>query len=192
MDDSADLYTVQLIQGLTVKNLKGRGDGVYKIVCLRESCERFLHDAIRQVQEMRRGPDNSYHLVHNQALYEAARIVQHIDKFVGGGPDLHASDIDLSVLGNLHPLDVMLIQEKLFCIEIAAQVRWGLMDQEEADLILNGRSTSKPVSPAELLQTLKKIIDRLAMLTKTPLDVLRVMPISELEATVKNITDTDS
>jgi hypothetical protein len=193
MDGISDLYTVELVQGLRLKSLHAGGtSAVYKTVFLRESCEKYLHDAIRQVQEMKRGPDGRMHLVHNEALYEAARIAQHIDHFSGNGPDLLASDIDLAVLGQLHPLDVALIADRLLHIELAAQLRWGLITQDEYDLILLGKSSAskKPLTPAESLQALKKVIDSIARVTHTSLDTLQVMPLAELEATLKNLAST--
>lgn len=191
MDDSStDLYTVELVGGLRLRNARTGADAVYKTVMLRESCEAYLHDAIRQVQELRRTPDGM-RLVHNQALFEAARIAAHIDRFTGSGPDLVSADIDLAVLGKLHPLDVALIAERLMHIELAAQLRWGMITQDEYELILLGKSHPhrQPMTPEEMLQALKKVIDNLARVTSTSLDVLRMMPIAELEATVKNLTD---
>lgn len=191
MDDSiVDLYTVDLVEGLTVRTVNGTKPVVYKTVMLRESCEAYLHNAIREVQELRRSPDGSMRLVHNEALYEAARIAQHIDRFVGTGPDLLSSDIDISVLGKLHPLDVMLIGERLLQIELAAQLRWNLITQDEHDLIVMGNSHVKPLTPHETLESLKKITTAIARITSTSMDSLRLMPLAELEATLNALLET--
>lgn len=193
MDDSiVDLYTVELVEGLTLRTVNGTKPAVYKTVMLRESCEAYLHAAIREVQELRRTPDGSMRLVHNEALYEASRIAQHIDRFVGGGPDLLSSDIDISVLGKLHPLDVMLIAERLLQIELAAQLRWNLITQDEYDLILMGKasSNSKPLTPHETLESLKKITSAISRITSTSMDSLRLMPLAELESTLKALAET--
>lgn len=185
-----DLYSVELVEGLVIGEMQGTR-AVYKRVYLRESCEQFLHDAIRQVQQLMRGADGRMHLVHNEALYEAARIARHIDRITGNGPELRQPDIDLALLGKMHPLDVARIAEQLLHIELAAQVRWGLITQDEYDLILLGKVIGKkPLTPQESLQALKKIIDSISRSTHTSIDALCQMPLAELEATLQNLVET--
>ena len=90
-----DLYSVELVEGLPVRNPSNGNIVHYKRVLLREATFQHHQNAMRSVQELRRCADDGvYRLVHNQEALDAARMVQQIDRFTGAGAEIFGSDID--------------------------------------------------------------------------------------------------
>lgn len=193
MEAVSDLYSVELVEGLPVRNTSTGQIVHYKRVMLCEATFAHHQNAMRSVQELRRCADDGvYRLVHNQEALDAARMVQQIDRFSGAGADILGSDIDVTILGKLHPLDVMLISDRLLQIELAAQLRWQLITAEEYEMLLAGKTLQregKPLSAEETLLNIKRVIDAVARITHTSIDTLRQMSVVELVATLQNLAD---
>lgn len=188
-----DLYSVELVEGLPVRNPSNGNIVHYKRVLLREATFQHHQNAMRSVQELRRCADDGvYRLVHNQEALDAARMVQQIDRFTGAGAEIFGSDIDVTILGKLHPLDVMLISDRLLQIELAAQLRWQLITQDEYEMLLAGKTLQregKPLSAEETLVNMKRVVDAIARITHTSIDTLSQMSLAELIATLQNLAE---
>lgn len=184
----SDLYRLRLVGGLELDRQGSTPVTLYTVE-LSEARERHIHQALRAVQELRRAPDTGrWVLAHNDELFDAARVAAQI-KSIGSDTEglvLNQPDIDLDVLGKLHPLDVALINERLMEIELAAQYRWGLISEDSYQLAQQSKQLSKaaPATPEQLLLVLRELLVLLAKNVNVSLEELEQKPIAELHATL--------
>lgn len=183
----SELHKLQLVGGLELER-QGGSPVLLKTVVLAEARERHIHQALKSVQELRRDPTGRVVLVHNEALFEAARVAAQIES-IGSeteGLVLRQPDIDINLLGKLHPLDVALINERLMELELAAQRRWGLISEDSYNLAQQSKrlATGAPPTPEQLLLVLRELLVMLAKNLNVSLDELEQKPLSELHATL--------
>jgi phage FluMu protein gp41 len=142
-----DLFHLVLADGLPAER---DGKSIrYKVAKLRETTvadERFAAQKAERVVFVQGQPK----LLASDSEYRFALTMRHVDKLVCPGiGELDQSVIDLDVFSKLTAYDVGLIERRIFLIEAAAQIRYGLITQQQFDDMrqqLAGDST--PPQPA--------------------------------------------
>lgn len=129
-----DLQQLTLVDGLSIR--QGDSDVVYKSVTLRESTvadEIKAAELAQQVGEL----NGRVVFAPNTDIYTHAMTMLCIVEFSGQGLEpLPAHAINLQTFGRLSRGDVSLIEERMQLIELSAQVRFGLITQQELDAAL--------------------------------------------------------
>lgn len=140
--DTQDLYRVTLADGLPVER-----DGKtlrYRAVRLRETTvadERAATHSAERVVMVAGAPK----LLVSEADFRYALTLRHIEALECDGLVLSGPVLDLELLGKLSPHDLGLIEEKVFLINMAAELRHGLITQGDFDALLAG---TKPAPPS--------------------------------------------
>lgn len=136
-----DLFKLTLVDGL--KSTSDGNELRYKGVRLRETNvgnERIAARQAERVVEIRGVPK----LIVSDADFRLALTAQHIESFVCDGHTIPAALIDLALIDKLSPHDIGLIEQRVFLITLAAELRYGNINQEQFDAIVSG----KPVEGA--------------------------------------------
>jgi len=141
----ADLFTLLLVDGLP---LTSNGKPIkYQIVRLRETTVAHERTATRQAERIVL-VGGVHKLLTSDADFRLALTVQHIEAFECDGVKIDAGLIDLDMVGRLSTHDFGLIEERVFLITLAAEVRYGLMTQAQFDALASGKAQSTaPASP---------------------------------------------
>lgn len=145
----ADLFTLHLVDGLPVQS-----DGKtirYQVVKLRETNvadERTAQRLAERVVFVAGAPK----LLVSESEFRFAMTAQHIEAFVCDGQRIPQAVIDLDLIGKLSSHDLGLIEQRVFLINLAAEVRYGNLDQSEFDAVLAGKAAA-PASPQRGGQT---------------------------------------
>lgn len=126
-----DIFTIHLADGLPV--IRGDKTIRYKLAKLRETNiadERIAVKLSERVVFIQGQPK----LLASDAEFRFAMTMRHVDKLICEGiGELDQNAIDLDVFSKLSPHDVAQIERRIFLIEAASQVRYGLITQEQFD-----------------------------------------------------------
>lgn len=146
------LHTLTLADGLPAER-----DGKtirYRTVHLRETTvadERAAQRLAERVMLVGGAPK----LMVSEADFRFALTMRHIDAFECDGQRIPQAMIDLDLLGKLSSHDLGLIEQRVFLVTLAAEVRYGNLTQAEFDAVLAGQSpkaagaqTPQPVGQA--------------------------------------------
>lgn len=132
-----DLFKLTLVDGLRVvsegKELR------YKGVRLRETNvgnERIATRQAERVVEVR----GVSKLIVSDADFRLALTAQHIEAFVCDGLTIPAALIDLALVDRLSHHDIGLIEQRVFLITLAAELRYGNITQETFDAVISGKA----------------------------------------------------
>lgn len=133
-----DLMTLHLVDGLPT-TLDGR-ELRYRTVRLRETNvadERQAQRLSERVVMVGGVPK----LMASDADFRFALTMLHVDAFEADGllPRLGRELIDAALMGKLSSHDLGLIEQRVFLIELAAEVRYGNMSQADFDAIVAGQ-----------------------------------------------------
>lgn len=146
----ADLFSLTLVDGL--KTQSGSRDLVYRQVKLRETNvndERAATQMAERVVMVGGTPK----LLVSEAEFRYALTLRHVQALEGDGGTLSGALLDLDLFGRLSSHDLGLIEQRVFLITMAAELRYGAISQEQFDALLRGEqpaSTSpQPVGQAE-------------------------------------------
>lgn len=130
-----DLYTLTLVDGLPTasegKTIK------YQIVKLRETTvadERIAQRLAERVMLV----GGMHKLLVSDADFQFGMTVRHIEAFVCDGQKIPQPMIDMELVGKLSSHDLGLIEQRVFLISLAAEVRYGNITQDEFDRIVSG------------------------------------------------------
>lgn len=130
-----DLYTLTLVDGLPTvsegKTIK------YQIVKLRETTvadERISQRLAERVMLV----GGVHKLLVSDADFQFGMTVRHIEAFVCDGQKIPQPMIDLDLVGKLSSHDLGLIEQRVFLITLATEVRYGNITQAEFDRIVSG------------------------------------------------------
>lgn len=140
-----DLFKLHLVDGLKA-TAEGRAIH-YKVVRLRETDvndERLATRLAERVVNVR-GVDK---LLVSDADFRIALTMRHVEAFECDGLKIPQAALDLDLFGKLSSHDLGLIERRVFLITLAAEVRYGLISQEDFDTIMAGGSPSQEGSPA--------------------------------------------
>jgi len=137
-----DLYTLTLVDGLPTesqgKTLK------YRVVKLRET--NVADERIAQRQAERVVLVGGVHkLLVSDADFQFGMTVRHIEAFICDGQKIPQPMIDLELVGKLSSHDLGLIEQRVFLISLAAEVRYGNITPEEFDRIVSGGAPTQAV-----------------------------------------------
>jgi phage FluMu protein gp41 len=88
-------------------------------------------------------------LLVSDADFQYAMTMRHIDAFECDGQKIPQPMIDLDLMGKLSPHDLGLIEQRIFLISLAAEVRYGNMTHADFDRIMAGGTPSQggPTAP---------------------------------------------
>lgn len=130
------INVLTLIDGLPVesagKTLR------YRIVHLRETTvadERIAYLQAERVVNVAGKPT----LLVSDADFRFALTARHIEAFECDGQRIPQAVIDLELVGKLSPHDLGLIEQRIFLIELAAEVRYGNISHADFEAIASGQ-----------------------------------------------------
>lgn len=131
-----NLHKLTLVDGLPVesagKTLR------YRIVHLRETTVADERIAQRQAERVVSVAGKPTLLV-SDADFRFALTARHIEAFECDGQRIPQAVIDLELVGKLSPHDLGLIEQHIFLIELAAEVRYGNISQADFEAIASGQ-----------------------------------------------------
>jgi phage FluMu protein gp41 len=134
-----DLFKLTLVDGLKVVTSEGK-ELRYKGVLLRETNVGHERIATRQAERVIeiRGVSK---LIVSDADFRLALTAQHIEAFLCDGQSIiHAALIDLATVDKLSHHDIGLIEQRVFLITLAAELRYGNITQETFDAVITGKA----------------------------------------------------
>jgi hypothetical protein len=139
-----DLYSLQLHDGLPAQTQHaGKMVNIaYKQLRLRET---NVADERWAVQQAERAVlvNGAYQLLESRADYRLALTLRHCEAFSCEGQALPQSMVDLDTFGKLSSHDLALIEERIYLIELAAQVRYGALDEAAYKAIIADHIATK-------------------------------------------------
>jgi len=145
-----DLYTLTLVDGLPTvsegKTIK------YQIVKLRETTvadERIAQRLAERVMLV----GGVHKLLVSDVDFQFGMTVRHIEAFECDSQKIPQPMIDMELVGKLSSHDLGLIEQRVFLIALAAEVRYGNIEQAEFDRIMAGGSPAAVPSPQRTGQT---------------------------------------
>jgi phage FluMu protein gp41 len=140
-----DLYALRLVEGLPAER-----DGKtirYKLIRLRETNVTDERLATRQAERVVPVSGKPTLLV-SDADFRLALTARHCDKWVCDGiGELGQDAVDLDVFGKLNPYDLARIEDRVLLINLAAQLRHGLISFEDVHAYLGGKTEGKAPQP---------------------------------------------
>lgn len=140
----SELPTLKLVDGLTIR--QGEEDKTYTHVELRETT---VADEIKAAKLSEQVGELNGRVVFapNMDVFTHAMTMLSIVQFTGDGLEpLPAHAINMDTFGKLSRGDVTLIEERSMLIELQAQVRFGLITQDDFDAAL-ANSVGGEVTP---------------------------------------------
>lgn len=140
----SDLFRLELDDGLPVESA---GKVIrYKVVHLRETGVAHERKAIQQAERVM-VVGGAPRLLVSDSDFRFAMTAQHIAAFECDGQRIPEALIDLKTVGNLSSHDFGLIEQRVFMINLAAQVRYGLIPAAEFERMLAGGAPAEAASP---------------------------------------------
>lgn len=116
----------------------------YKTVHLRETSVADEMAAVELAERVVMHNGKPMLMMSNE-IYRVAYNMRYIEKFAQSGMDDIGQDLlNLKMMGTLSPHDMHRIEERILLIELAAQVRYGLMSQEAFDRVFSGEEKGQP------------------------------------------------
>ncbi|QDL55936.1 phage tail assembly protein [Rhodoferax aquaticus] len=131
-----DLFALTLVDGLPVES--GGKLLRYRTVKMRETTVADERIAARLAERVVSVGGASKLLV-SDSDFRYAMTMRHCDSFECDGTKLPQAVLDLDIFGKLSPHDLQLIEERVVLIALVAQVRYGVISQEEFDQFAAGR-----------------------------------------------------
>lgn len=147
-----DLHKLVLTDGV---QLERDGKRVpYRTVHLRETTVGDERAALRMAERAVL-VQGEYKLLVSDADFRYAMTLRHIDALECDGTRLPQAMLGMDVLDRMSPHDLQLIEQRIFLIEMAAQLRYGVITQEQFYAIMGDQqqpreaSAPKPAGQAE-------------------------------------------
>jgi phage FluMu protein gp41 len=145
MDAINDLYALTLVDGLPA-TVEGRKI-FYRTVRLRDTTVADERAAQRQAERVVT-IDGAPRLLVSDADFRFALTARHIASFECDGFVIPQGLVDLELMGKLSSHDLGLIEQRVFVITLAAEVRYGNITQAEFDgLVTPQANTKAPGAP---------------------------------------------
>jgi hypothetical protein len=140
-----DLYTLTLADGLPVE-LAGKTIR-YRVARLRDTNVADERKA-EGLSERAMLVNGAYKLMVSESNFKHVLNMLHIDAFVCDSVEIPRAMIDLALYDKLSSRDLELLEQRIFMLTLAAEVRYGNMQQAEFEAIMAGLSTkSQAASP---------------------------------------------
>lgn len=148
-----DLHTLHLVDGL--KTQAGAHEVRYRVVRLRETDVNDERTAVR-LSERVVTVGGQPRLMSSPEEFRLAMTMRHVARLEADGAQaIEGASLDLDLFGRLTAHDLGLVEQRVFLITLAAQVRYGLISQADFDTVLAGKApkgTEVPGSPQPLGQ----------------------------------------
>ena len=141
-----NLYQLTLADGLPVE-LAGKPIR-YKLARLRDTTVADERQA-EALSERAMLVGGSYKLLVSESNFKHVLNMLHIDAFVCDGQEIPRAVIDLALYDKLSPRDLELLEQRIFLLTLAAEVRYGNMAQEEFEQIMAGLAPKAAVPPPQ-------------------------------------------
>ncbi len=148
MDFIDDLYTLTLVDGIAA--IVDGGEIRYRKVRLRETTvadERAAQRLAERVMMVGGVP----RLLVSDADFRFALTMRHVASFECDASTIPQALIDLELMGKLNSNDLGLIEQRVFLITLAAEVRYGNITQAQFDELVAPKSTAKPAASPQPL-----------------------------------------
>lgn len=140
-----DLYTLTLLDGLAAK--LGDKEIRYQIVKLRETGVADERKAEREAERCVQ-VNGSWRLVVSDSTFKHVLNMLHIESMSCDEMTLSGHLIDLDLYDRLSSRDLSRIEERIFLLSLAAEVRYGNMTQTEFEAICDGLApATSPQTP---------------------------------------------
>lgn len=138
-----DLFKLTLVDGL---KLEASGKAiVYKVITLRETNVADERRA-EALSERAVNVGGSWKLLVSESNFKHSLNMLHVDSFHCDDVVIPRALIDLAMYDRLSSHDLELIEQRIFLITLAAEVRYGNMSQADFDAAMAG--TARPVAQA--------------------------------------------
>lgn len=145
-----DLFTLQLVDGLAAR--AGAQEVRYRVARLRETNVNDERAAVK-LSERVVVVGGQPRLMSSDAEFRLAMTMRHVASLQADGAQaLDGALLDLDLFGRLSAHDLGLIEQRVFLITLAAQVRYGLIKPEEFDAVMAGKAAEVPVAPQPMGQ----------------------------------------
>ena len=131
-----DLYKLVLADGVQLER-DGKPVVPYRTVHLRETTVGDERAALRMAERAVL-VQGEYKLLVSDADFRYAMTLRHIEALECDGVRLPQAMLGMDVLDKLSPHDLQLIEQRIFLIEMAAQLRYGVITQEQFAAIMGG------------------------------------------------------
>ena len=141
-----NLYRLTLADGLPVE--AGGKTIRYQVVRLRDTTVADERQA-EALSERAMLVNGSYKLLVSESNFKHVLNMLHIDAFVCDGVEIPRAVIDLALYDKLSPRDLELLEQRIFLLTLAAEVRYGNMAQEEFEQIMAGLAPKVAVPPPQ-------------------------------------------
>jgi phage FluMu protein gp41 len=142
------LHTLTLVDGLPVQS---EGKLIkYRTVHLRETTVADERWAQRQAERVV-VVGGAHKLLVSDADFRFAMTARHIDAFECDGQRIGQAVIDLELLGKLSAHDLGLIEQRIFLLTLAAEVRYGHITQAQFDALAGGAPDDQAAAPPQSL-----------------------------------------
>ena len=151
-----NIHRLILIDGLATSINKQ--DIIYKEVILRETTVADERKAAEGSERAVRLPDGTWRLLSSDDLYAQHMALQSIVAFKASGvEDLDQHVLDIDMLGKLSVYDMQAIQNRMLLIESAAQLRHGLITEQQFSDLQQGilSEDDEPPSPERQAEELE-------------------------------------
>lgn len=145
-----DLYKLTLFDGLALE--AGGKPILYKTVTLRETnvADERKAEALSERAIMAGG---SWKLMVSESNFKHALNMLHVEAFECDGVVIPRAMIDLALYDRLSSHDLELLEQRIFLITLAAEVRYGNMTQADFDAAVSGIARPAAQAPQPQGQT---------------------------------------
>lgn len=146
----ADLKRLILADGLPAETQSGgqRRELHYRVVILRETSVADERWAVQQAERVML-INGQHKLLVSEHEFRLALTLRHCERFEADTQQLDQNVLSLELLGKLSTHDLALIEERVFLIELAAQVRYGQLSQADFEAVVQARNSgAAKVQPA--------------------------------------------
>ncbi|MES1977557.1 MAG: hypothetical protein V4451_05940 [Pseudomonadota bacterium] len=142
-----DLTKLILADGLKLQ--RGDKEIVYKVVTLRETGVREERIA-EKLSERAVMAGGAWRLMHSESDFKHALNMLHIESFKCDGVEIGSGVIDLDMYDRLSSRDLELIEQRIFLMTMAAEVRYGNVTQQYFEEVLAGVTATPLVKAPQL------------------------------------------
>ncbi len=141
-----ELYTLTLADGLPVE-LAGKTI-YYRTARLRDTNVADERKA-EGLSERAMLVNGAYKLLVSESNFKHVLNMLHIEAFVCDGAEIPRAVIDLALYDKLSTRDLELLEQRIFMLTLAAEVRYGNMAQEEFEQIMAGLAPVVAAQPPQ-------------------------------------------
>jgi phage FluMu protein gp41 len=145
-DRPDDLFTLTLLDGLPA--MLGDKEIRYKVVKLRETTVADERKAEREAERCVQ-VNGAWRLVVSDSTFKHVLNMLHIESLTCDDTVLSGHLIDLDLYDRLSSRDLSRIEERIFLVSLAAEVRYGNMTQAEFEAICDGLAPATSPQPPQ-------------------------------------------